>query len=67
MMKESGSQKQNELHRMHRLKRYLSPQIAEIVLKCPDENSLWESSRQEVTVVVLDLRGFTQICEQLRT
>jgi adenylate cyclase len=60
MMKESGSQKQNELHRVYRLKRYLSPQIADIVLKCPDEDSLWESCRQEVTVVVLDLRGFTQ-------
>jgi adenylate cyclase len=60
MMKECGSQKQNELHRVYRLKRYLSPQIADIVLKCPDEDSLWESYRQEVTVVVLDLRGFTQ-------
>jgi hypothetical protein len=39
-MKESGFQKENELHRMYRLKRYFSPQIAEIVLKCPDEDSL---------------------------
>ena len=59
-MKESGFQKENELHRMYRLKRYFSPQIAEIVLKCPDGDSLWESHRQEVTVVVLDLRGFTR-------
>ena len=59
-MKESVFQKENELHRMYRLKRYFSPQIAEIVLKCPDEDSLWESHRQEVTVVVLDLRGFTR-------
>jgi adenylate cyclase len=59
-MKESGFQKENELHHMYRLKRYFSPQIAEIVLKCPDGDSLWESHRQEVTVVVLDLRGFTK-------
>jgi adenylate cyclase len=59
-MKESGFQKENELHHMYRLKRYFSPQIAEIVLKCPDGDSLWESHRQEVTVVVLDLRGFTR-------
>ena len=59
-MKESVFQKENELHRMYRLKRYFSPQIAEIVLKCPDGDSLWESHRQEVTVVVLDLRGFTR-------
>jgi len=59
-MKESGCQKENDLSRMYRLKRYFSPQIAEIVLKCPDGDSLWESHRQEVTVVVLDLRGFTK-------
>ena len=59
-MKESGFQKENELHHMYRLKRYFSPQIAEIVLKCPDGDSLWESHRQEVIVVVLDLRGFTR-------
>ena len=59
-MKESGVQKEIEVHRMRRLKRYLSPQIAEAVLECPDESSLWESRWQEVTVVVLDLRGFTK-------
>jgi adenylate cyclase len=52
--------KESELRHMYRLKRYFSPQIAEIVLKCPDEESLWESHWQEVTVVVLDLRGFTR-------
>ena len=35
-MKENAPQKENELHTMHRLMRYLSPQIAEIILKCPD-------------------------------
>lgn len=62
-MKESGSRKEDELHRVHRLKRYLSPQIVEVVLKCPDEDSLWESHRQEVTVVVLDLHGFTKFAD----
>jgi adenylate cyclase len=62
-MKEAGSHKEDELHRMHRLKRYLSPQIADLVLKCPDEDSLWVSHRQEVTVVVLDLRGFTSFAD----
>jgi adenylate cyclase len=59
-MKENGPQKESDLHCMHRLKRYFSPQIAEVVLRCPDGDSLWKSCRQEVTVVVLDLRGFTQ-------
>ena len=59
-MKENGAQKESDLHRMYRLKRYFSPQIAEVVLRCPDGDSLWESHWQEVTVVVLDLRGFTR-------
>jgi adenylate cyclase len=61
MMKESRFHKEEE--RMYRLKRYFSPQIAEIVLKCPDDDSLWVSHRQEVTVVVLDLRGFTSFAD----
>ena len=41
-----------------RLKRYLSPQIFETILK--DENgNLYTSHRREITVVFLDLRGFT--------
>jgi class 3 adenylate cyclase len=59
-MKENGAQKESDLHRMYRLKRYFSPQIAEVVLRCPDGDSLWKSHCQEVTVVVLDLRGFTR-------
>jgi adenylate cyclase len=59
-MKENGAHRDNKLHRIYRLKRYFSPQIAEVVLRCPDEDSLWESRWQEVTVVVLDLRGFTR-------
>ena len=65
IMKENAPQKQNELHTMQRLMRYLSPQIAEIVLKCPTEASLWESHRQEVTIVVLDLCGFTRFANNV--
>ena len=46
-----------ELERMNRLKRYLSPQIAETVLGADD--TLFKSHRREITVVFLDLRGFT--------
>jgi class 3 adenylate cyclase len=50
-------QQVEELQRMNALKRYLSPQIAETVL---GENSdLFKSHRREITVVFLDLRGFT--------
>jgi len=45
------------LQRMDRLKRYLSPQIAETVLG--ENQDLFKSHRREITVVFLDLRGFT--------
>ncbi len=46
-----------ELQRMERLKRYLSPQIAETILG--NEADLFKTHRREITVVFLDLRGFT--------
>ena len=46
-----------ELERMNRLKRYLSPQIAETILG--EDKNLFKSHRRELTVVFLDLRGFT--------
>jgi class 3 adenylate cyclase len=46
-----------ELERANRLKRYLSPQIAETILG--EDESHFKSHRREITVVFLDLRGFT--------
>jgi class 3 adenylate cyclase len=46
-----------EIQRMNRLKRYLSPQIAANILA--DDKNLFKSHRREITVVFLDLRGFT--------
>ena len=51
----------DELQRVNRLKRYLSPQIAETILG-EDEN-LFKSHRREITVVFLDLRGFTSFSD----
>ena len=50
-------QQVEEIQRMNRLKRYLSPQIAETILG--DDKNLFKSHRREITVVFLDLRGFT--------
>jgi adenylate cyclase len=50
-------QQVDELQRMTRLKRYLSPQIAETILG--GEEDVFKSHRREITVVFLDLRGFT--------
>ena len=54
-------QQVDELQRVNRLKRYLSPQIAETILG-EDEN-LFKSHRREITVVFLDLRGFTSFSD----
>ena len=47
-----------ELKRVGRLKRFLSPQLVDVITSSGDEGLL-ESHRREVTVVFLDLRGFT--------
>lgn len=47
-----------ELKRVGRLKRFLSSQLVDVITSSGDEGLL-ESHRREVTVVFLDLRGFT--------
>ena len=51
-----------ELERVGRLKRFLSPQLAELIVSSGDEAFL-ESHRREITVVFCDLRGFTAFSE----
>jgi class 3 adenylate cyclase len=46
-----------ELERAERLKRFFSPQLAEL-LSAGDESAL-ASHRREITVLFCDLRGFT--------
>jgi len=52
----------SELERISRLKRFLSPQLAELVISSKDERIL-ESHRREITVLFGDLRGFTAFAE----
>ena len=51
-----------ELERVGRLKRFLSPQLAEAIVSTGDEKIL-ESHRREITVAFCDLRGFTAFSE----
>lgn len=51
-----------EIDRMSRLKRFLAPQIAELVLTSGDEKIL-DSHRRDVSIVFCDLRGFTSFAE----
>jgi adenylate cyclase len=51
-----------QLERMGRLKRFFSPQLAELIVSGDAEDPL-KSHRREITVVFLDLRGFTAFAE----
>ena len=51
-----------ELERLGRLKRFFSPQLAELIVSGGADDPL-KSHRREVTVVFLDLRGFTAFAE----
>jgi class 3 adenylate cyclase/CheY-like chemotaxis protein len=52
----------DQIERMSRLRRFLSPQLAELVVDSGDETFL-ESHRREIVVVFCDLRGFTTFAE----
>jgi class 3 adenylate cyclase len=53
----------DEIARISRLKPFIAPQIAETILN--DEDALlFGSHRREITVVFLDLRGFTAFTER---
>ena len=51
-----------ELERLGKMKRFLSPQVADLILGGGGEDPL-KSHRREITVVFLDLRGFTAFTE----
>jgi adenylate cyclase len=51
-----------QLERLGRLKRFFSPQLAEAIVAGGAEDPL-KTHRREVTVVFLDLRGFTAFAE----
>jgi class 3 adenylate cyclase/CheY-like chemotaxis protein len=51
-----------ELQRLGRLRRFLSPQVADLIVSSGGEGML-EGHRREITVVFCDLRGFTAFAE----
>ena len=51
-----------DLDRLGRLRRFLSPQIAGLIVETGDESFL-ESHRRDITTVFTDLRGFTAFAE----
>jgi adenylate cyclase len=52
----------SQIEQVGRLKRFLSPQIADLIVSGATDDPL-KSHRREITVVFLDLRGFTAFIE----
>ncbi|GAA1058421.1 hypothetical protein GCM10017608_26640 [Agromyces luteolus] len=52
----------DELQRVNRLRRFLAPQVVDLVMDSGEEHVL-ESHRREIVVVFCDLRGFTSFAE----
>jgi class 3 adenylate cyclase len=61
-LEERVEQQLSEIQRVSRLQRFLSPQIANLILSAGDDHVL-ESHRRAITVVFCDLRGFTAFSE----
>jgi PAS domain S-box-containing protein len=55
-------QQVEEIERMSRLRRFLTPQVADAILAA-GADSILESHRSEITAVFCDLRGFTHFAE----
>jgi adenylate cyclase len=62
MLEQRVQQQVEELGRMARLRRFRSPQLADLVVSSGDESFLG-SHRREITVLFCDLRGFTAFSE----
>ena len=52
-----------EIERIGRLRRFLAPQVAQMIASSDAPDSLLASHRREVTVLFCDLRGFTAFVE----
>ena len=51
-----------EVAKLGRMKRFFSPQVSELILRGGNDDPM-KSHRREITVVFLDLRGFTAFAE----
>jgi GAF domain-containing protein/class 3 adenylate cyclase len=61
-LEERVDEQVSEIERMSRLRRFLPPQVADLIVTSGMEKQL-ESHRREITAVFCDLRGFTGFTE----
>jgi adenylate cyclase len=62
MLEERVAAQLGEIEKVGRLKRFLAPQLAEMIVSTGDEGIL-ESHRRDIVVVFCDLRGYTAFAE----
>ncbi len=61
-LEERVAEQLGEIEKVGRLKRFLAPQLAEMIVSTGDEGIL-ESHRRDIVVVFCDLRGYTSFAE----
>jgi GAF domain-containing protein len=62
-LEERVDEQVSEIERMSRLRRFLPPQVADLIVTSGREKQL-ESHRREITALFCDLRGFTEFTER---
>ena len=62
LLEQRVSDQVDEIERMSRLRRFLPPQVADLIVASGTEKQL-ESHRREITALFCDLRGFTGFSE----
>ena len=63
LLEERVAEQLAEIERIGRLKRFLAPQVAQMIASSDLPDSVLASHRQEITVLFCDLRGFTNFTE----
>ena len=63
LLEERVAEQLMEIERIGRLKRFLAPQVAQMIASSDLPDSVLASHRQEITVLFCDLRGFTNFTE----
>lgn len=63
LLEQRVAEQLSEIQRVGRLRRFLAPQVAQLIASSEDSELLLASHRREVTVVFCDLRGFTAFTE----
>jgi len=61
-LKEHVAAQISEIERISRLRRFLAPQLVEMIISSGDE-AIFESHRREIVVLFCDMRGFTAFSE----